>query len=59
MISSPCINICTLDPKLQRCTGCWRTTEHIEKWLFYTEDERLRIIEELEIAQAELGRNIF
>ena len=57
-ISTPCISVCQLHPKLQQCLGCWRTKQQIEEWLFYTEAERLEIIEELEITQAELGRNI-
>ena len=55
MISSPCIDICELDPKLQRCKGCWRTTEHLENWIRYSEQQRIEIIEELEIAQWETG----
>jgi len=56
MISSPCIGVCEIDPKLQRCKGCWRTTEHIEKWSIYSELERIQIMEELEISDWEIGR---
>lgn len=55
MISSPCIDICIMDPKLQRCKGCWRTAEHIENWIRYTEQQRIEIMEELEIQQWETG----
>ena len=55
MITSPCIGVCEIDPKLQRCRGCWRTPEHLEKWIDYTESERVKIIDELEIQQWEAG----
>lgn len=48
MISSPCIGVCEIDPKLQRCKGCWRTTEMIENWMLYTEDARQDIMLDLE-----------
>jgi len=57
-ISTPCINVCKIDPKLQRCSGCWRTTKHIEQWLSYTEAERFEIMEEIKIAQTAYGRNV-
>lgn len=59
MISSPCVDICRMDPKLQRCVGCWRTIEHLENWVRYTEQQRLEIMEELEIAQWETGHKTF
>jgi len=54
-MSSPCIDICEINSSNNRCKGCWRTVEQIEQWIEYTEEEQLRIMKELEIAQWELG----
>ncbi len=31
-IASPCINICKIDRKSGRCTGCARTLDEIARW---------------------------
>lgn len=31
-ISSPCVNICTLDPRRNLCLGCFRTIDEIAHW---------------------------
>ena len=46
MIESPCINVCTVIDG--ECVGCYRTEKQIEDWLFYTDDERRKIMEECE-----------
>ncbi|WP_230531827.1 DUF1289 domain-containing protein [Microvirga roseola] len=45
--SSPCIRVCTLDPETGLCEGCGRTREEIGSWYRMTEEERLRIMDEL------------
>ncbi len=47
-ISTPCIRVCTLDPLVGLCAGCGRTPEEIGAWVRLTEEERLRIMAELE-----------
>ena len=47
-ISTPCIRVCMLDPEVGLCAGCGRTPEEIASWLRLSEDERLRIMAELE-----------
>lgn len=47
MVSTPCIKICTMDPRAGICAGCGRTLEEIARWGGMAESERLRIIEAL------------
>lgn len=47
-IDSPCIGVCRLN-KQQICDGCKRTSEEIENWLKYSDDEKLKIIKRLNI----------
>lgn len=39
-VSSPCIQVCVIDPITRFCMGCGRTGEEIAAWPFKTEDER-------------------
>jgi predicted Fe-S protein YdhL (DUF1289 family) len=47
-ISSPCIRLCTLDAEVGLCAGCGRTAEEIAGWLRLSEEERLRVMAQLE-----------
>ena len=42
-ISTPCINVCSLDEN-KICIGCKRTKEEITNWTKYSEEERKKII---------------
>lgn len=46
--STPCIRVCLLDPETGLCEGCGRTREEIASWFRLSEEERLRIMGELE-----------
>jgi uncharacterized protein len=43
-ISSPCINVCVIDPAQGICTGCGRTSTEIGGWLSYSEALRRAIM---------------
>jgi uncharacterized protein len=45
-ILSPCIGVCTLDAE-GFCEGCHRTTGEIAQWMYYTDGERLRLMNEV------------
>jgi uncharacterized protein len=45
MVSTPCIKICTMDPRAGICAGCGRTLEEIARWGGMTESERLRVMQ--------------
>jgi predicted Fe-S protein YdhL (DUF1289 family) len=43
-IETPCVKICTLDPKTRLCRGCGRTIDEIAGWSRFTSAERERIL---------------
>jgi len=45
-VETPCMAICRTENEV--CIGCGRTTEEIEKWLDYTDNERKTVMERLE-----------
>lgn len=47
VISSPCINICSVSGRTGLCEGCGRTLKEIATWSRLSEDERLAIMETL------------
>lgn len=47
-ITSPCVEICHLDYVKKICTGCHRTLSEIEAWSYCNDDERRRILGNVE-----------
>jgi hypothetical protein len=47
-ISTPCINVCVLDPLSALCIGCGRTGAEITDWVTMSETERLAVMAGLE-----------
>jgi predicted Fe-S protein YdhL (DUF1289 family) len=43
-IETPCVKICTLDPKAGLCRGCGRTVDEIAGWTRFSGAERERIM---------------
>jgi uncharacterized protein len=43
-VSTPCINICVLDPLSALCIGCGRTGEEITAWSTMNETARLAVM---------------
>jgi len=48
LTTSPCIGVCQLDGKTQRCVGGGRTIDEIAAWPRFTEAERREIVARLE-----------
>ena len=46
-VESPCTGVCTLDLTSDTCFGCGRTLNEIERWVFFTGEEREKILAEL------------
>ncbi len=46
-VASPCVNICTLDPRTGWCQGCARTMDEISRWPHASEEERRAILARL------------
>lgn len=51
MIETPCIQVCTLDPRTDLCRGCGRTIDEVAGWSRMTAEERRRIMAELPARQ--------
>jgi uncharacterized protein len=47
-VSTPCINVCVLDPLSALCIGCGRTGEEITCWTTMSETERVAVMAELD-----------
>lgn len=47
-ILSPCTGVCVLDTGGDFCVGCLRTREQIARWTLMEEDERQRVMLELD-----------
>jgi len=45
--STPCIDICQIDPATQSCIGCLRTLDEIARWGGMAETERLAVMASL------------
>ena len=45
--STPCINVCVVDPLSALCIGCGRTTAEITAWATMSEPQRLALMAEL------------
>jgi predicted Fe-S protein YdhL (DUF1289 family) len=45
--SSPCVQVCELDPGTKLCRGCGRTLEEIVAWGQMPEPDRLRLMRQL------------
>jgi len=44
-VSSPCINVCQMDPESGLCQGCRRTLQEIAEWMEMTPQEKLATLE--------------
>ncbi len=44
MLSSPCINLCKMDPASGLCQGCFRTLEEITAWARSDEERQAEIL---------------
>jgi uncharacterized protein len=45
-VLTPCIGVCTLAPD-GCCDGCFRSGDEIARWLSMSDDERLRLMEDV------------
>ncbi|MDG2252855.1 MAG: DUF1289 domain-containing protein [Methylophilaceae bacterium] len=52
-INSPCVGICQYNNE-EFCIGCFRTAEEISQWTIIKDDERERIMGELDTRMKKL-----
>ena len=48
LISTPCVQLCVVDPRAGLCIGCGRTLDEIANWSRYDEPQRAHIMRGLE-----------
>ena len=49
MIPSPCISVCTMDEDTGYCKGCFRSLNEVASWLYFSDNEKIKIIEQLSL----------
>ncbi|PKO25752.1 MAG: DUF1289 domain-containing protein [Betaproteobacteria bacterium HGW-Betaproteobacteria-8] len=49
---SPCIGICAMNASTGQCEGCCRSLEEIRGWWDMMDDERKRVMDQLEQRQS-------
>lgn len=54
--SSPCINVCVIDPFTGLCEGCGRTLDEVVQWGMMSEAQRIAIMAQLADRKALLNR---
>ena len=47
MIDSPCNEICKTDIESGLCIGCGRTQYEISNWLYYSDNEKKKVLKAL------------
>lgn len=50
MVNSPCIGTCLYDPSTSACLGCHRTPREITDWMYYTDEQKLKVLERIKNA---------
>jgi len=50
-VPSPCTNVCRIDERSGWCEGCVRTLAEIAAWSTMSDDEKLRVWDELAARQ--------
>lgn len=53
--TSPCIDICRIEPASRLCTGCLRSIDEITGWGAMSEPERLAVMAELPARRARVS----
>lgn len=48
-VPSPCIAVCTLDPKTNVCIGCHRDIDEIREWPIMSAEEKRAALARIEI----------
>ena len=54
-VSSPCTNVCTMDPASGLCAGCYRTLDEIAGWIEFSDEAKRALISALPARRWRLG----
>lgn len=47
-VKSPCNELCLIDEETGYCLGCLRTSEEIAEWGNFSEEQKIRVLNEIE-----------
>ncbi|MBT5107938.1 MAG: DUF1289 domain-containing protein [Rhodospirillaceae bacterium] len=54
-LQSPCLGVCVIDARSNRCHGCFRTPNEIQVWPRATDSQKRTILAELRQRRTEAG----
>jgi predicted Fe-S protein YdhL (DUF1289 family) len=54
-VASPCVSVCTMNPRTGYCDGCLRTIDEIAHWGLYDEAEKRAVWAQLSLRRQQLG----
>lgn len=54
-VATPCTKVCTIDRESRLCIGCLRTIDEIAAWSRMSQEDRLRVMDELPARRPLLG----
>lgn len=46
-VKSPCVKNCQIDERSGYCMGCLRTIGEITEWMFMSDEDKLKLLDEL------------
>ena len=46
-VLTPCLGICRINRRSQLCEGCCRSAVEVAEWLFYSNEQKREIMEQL------------
>ena len=46
-INSPCKKICKIDKEDGLCIGCYRNSQEVFNWIYFSDEEKMKILLEL------------
>ena len=46
-VLTPCLGICRINQRSQLCEGCRRSAAEVAEWLFYSNEKKRAIMEQL------------
>ena len=55
IVGSPCIGVCCQHPKYKVCRGCYRSRLELRMWQFMTLEEKVKVIDNLELRKTLYG----
>lgn len=56
-LATPCIGVCSLEPKTGFCLGCWRSADEIAAWPDLDYDGKVAIVERLRARRRAAGKD--